>query len=103
MDRSKGESLKIGFDGGIKIEFHSVKVTSDSGLLVYRDLDDALGLFHQVSTVINDLRTGRNIQHDMPTLLRQLIYSCVFRLHPAPRYEIIRHFLRVKNNRCRTA
>jgi len=67
--------MKMGFDGGIKLEFHGAKVTSDGGLLAYRDLDDALGLFDSVSAVFNDKRTGRNIQHDMPTLLRQPIYS----------------------------
>ena len=67
--------MKMGFDGSIKLEFHGTKVTSNSGLLVHRDLDDALGLFDSVSTVFNNKRTGRNIQHDMPTLLRQSIYS----------------------------
>ncbi len=67
--------MKVGFDGGIKLEFHGAKVTSDSGLLAYRDLDDALGLFDSVSVVFTDKRTGRNIQHDIPTLLRQSIYS----------------------------
>jgi len=50
-------------------------VTSDGGLLAYRDLDDALGLFDFVSAVFSDKRTGRNIQHTIPTLLRQSIYS----------------------------
>ena len=67
--------MKLGFDGGIKIEFHGAKVTSDGGLLAYRDLDDALGLFDSVSTNFHDNRTGRNIQHAMPPLLRQSIYS----------------------------
>ena len=63
--------MKMGFDGGIKLEFHGTKVTSNGGFLAHRDLDDALGLFDSVSTVFNDKRTGRNIQHAMPTLLRQ--------------------------------
>ena len=67
--------MKLGFDGGIKIEFHGAKVTSDGGLLLYRDLDDALGLFDSVSANYKDNRTGRNIRHAMPTLLRQSIYS----------------------------
>jgi len=67
--------MKMGFDGGIKLEFHGAKVTSDGGLLAYRDLDDALGLFDSVSTNFNDNRTGRNIQHAMPSMLRQSIYS----------------------------
>ena len=75
MDNAKGESLKVGFDRSIKLKFHGAKVTSDGGLLAYRDLDDALGLFDSVSTVFRDSRTGRNVQHDMTTLLRQSIYS----------------------------
>ncbi len=46
-----GESIKMGFDGRIMLEFHGVKVTSDGGLLAYRDLDNALGLFDSVSAV----------------------------------------------------
>ena len=67
--------MKAGFDGGIKFEFHGAKVTSDGGLLAYRDLDDALGLFDSVSANFHDNRTGQNIQHAMPTLLRQSLYS----------------------------
>jgi hypothetical protein len=67
--------MKLGFDGGIKLEFHGAKVTSDGGLLAYRDLDDALGLFDSVSANFHDNRTGRNIRHAMPTLLRQSVYS----------------------------
>ena len=67
--------MQVGFDGGIKLEFHGAKVTSDGGLLAYRDLDDALGLFDSVSVNFYDNRTGRNIRHAMATLLRQSIYS----------------------------
>ena len=38
--------MKVGFDGGIKLEFHGAKVSSNWGLLAYRDLDYALGLFN---------------------------------------------------------
>ena len=36
----EGESMKVGFDGGIKLEFHGAQVTSDGGLLAYRDLEN---------------------------------------------------------------
>ncbi len=40
-----------------------------------RDLDHAIGLFDSVSVNFHDNRTGRNVQHVVPTLLRQSIYS----------------------------
>ena len=67
--------MKLGFDGGIRLEFHGAKVTSDGGLLAYRDFDNALGLFDSVSVNFHDNRTGRNVQHAVPTLLRQSKYS----------------------------
>ena len=75
MAAPKGESLKVGFDGILRFEFHGAKVTSDAGLLTYRDLDEALGLFDSVPSVFHDSRTGRNIQHDLTALLRQSVYS----------------------------
>jgi len=75
MKYTKGERLNIRFDSKIKLEFHGARLTSDGGLLAYRELDDALGLFELVSTVMNDRRTGRNIQHNMTNLLRQSVYS----------------------------
>ena len=46
-----------------------------AGLLAYRDLDEALGLFDSVPFVFHDSRTGRNIQHHLTALLRQSVYS----------------------------
>jgi len=72
---TKGERLNIRFNRKIKLEFHGARLTSDGGLLAYRELDDALGLFNSASTVMSDKRTGRNIQHDITNLLRQSVYS----------------------------
>jgi len=61
MVQLKGEGIKVGFDSSLRLEFHVSKVTSDAGLIAYRDLDEALGLFESVSKILTDRRTGRNV------------------------------------------
>ena len=41
---AKEPPLRPTFDRRIKLEFHGAKITSDGGLLAYRELDGALEL-----------------------------------------------------------
>ena len=75
MGEARKDALRVGFDRAIKLEFHGSKVTSDAGLLPYRELDEALGLTEWRPTELFDFRTGSNIQHSMTALLRQSVYS----------------------------
>jgi hypothetical protein len=67
--------VRLDFDRPIKLEFHGSTVTSDAGLLAYRELDDALRLISTAAASLHDTRTGQNTQHRLLALLRQLLYS----------------------------
>jgi hypothetical protein len=43
-----------------KLEFHGSRVSSDAGLLAFRELDDALGLTELAGQALAETRTGHN-------------------------------------------
>lgn len=75
MGEARKDAPRLDFDRRLKLEFHGTKVTSDGGLLAYRELDDTLGLTSDVDSQLSDIRTGKNTQHGLAALLRQSIYS----------------------------
>ena len=59
MGERKKYALRVDFDGQMRLECHGANVTSDAGLLAYRELDEALGLTDTVDELgLQDLRTG---------------------------------------------
>ena len=58
MGEARKDALRLDFDRKLKLEFHGTKVTSDAGLLAYRELDEALGLTSAIDSALRDNRTG---------------------------------------------
>ena len=75
MGDCQQSDLRVGFNRLLKLKFLGSQVTTDAGLLAYRELDEALGLTALSADVLQDSRLGRNKQHALLPLLRQSIYS----------------------------
>ena len=69
------DALRLDFDRRLKLKFHGKSVTTDAGLLAYRELDDALGLMGIAGQHLVDRRTGRNGRHDLVGMLRQSVFG----------------------------
>ena len=66
---------RVGFDRRVRLEFHGSKISSDGGLLLFRELDDVLGLHTLAGEYLSDTRTGHNRLHNLVGLLRQSAFG----------------------------
>ena len=79
MENPTGEStdgvLRLDFDRKSTLQFRGSVVTSDAGLLAYRELDAALGLAVMAGEMLADARTGQNGRHALVGLSRQSVFG----------------------------
>jgi hypothetical protein len=66
--------LRLQFDCRLKLEFHGFRITSDAGLLAYRELEDALGLTALAGSMLVNSQTDKNGWRGLVSLLRQSVY-----------------------------
>ena len=79
MDHREGAGFnrddRVDFDRRVRLDFCSTQLSSDGGMLVMRELDDALGLSNLASGALSDSRRGKNTTHRLDGLFRQSVYG----------------------------
>jgi hypothetical protein len=68
-------ALRLDFDRRLMLRFRGSAITSDGGLLAYRELDDVLALTTTGGEILADARTGKNGRHQLVGLLRQSVFG----------------------------
>src|SRR5262249_55943 len=72
---SGSDAVRLDFDRRLMLQFRGSLVTSDAGLLAYRELDDVLGLTEVAGVVLADGRSGKNGRHGLAGLFRQSVFG----------------------------
>src|SRR5262249_5595239 len=87
----ESESDAVRLDFYPMLQVRGSVVTSDAGLLAYRELDDAIGLTVMASDVLADVRTGKNGRHALAGLFRQSVFGRLAGYEDVNDAERLRH------------
>jgi hypothetical protein len=68
-------TIRPDFDRSISIDFQGAKITSDTGFLLMREIDQRFHILSAAASQVDDPRSRRHTDHSLLQLLRQRVYQ----------------------------
>ena len=72
---SKKDALRPDFNRSIMMDFRGAKLSSDTGFLLMRELDQRHNIIAPMADVLDDTRSASHIKHSLEQMIRQRIYQ----------------------------
>jgi hypothetical protein len=72
---SQKEALRPDFNRSIVIDFQGAKISSDTGFLLLREMDERFGVIGPMSDCLEDRRSPVHTKHSLIQMIRQRVYQ----------------------------
>ena len=69
------ETIRPEFDRSIMIDFQGAKITSDTGFLLLREIDERFGILGPIERELEDARSWVHLSHTQSQMVRQRVYK----------------------------
>jgi hypothetical protein len=69
------ETIRPEFNSAIMIDFQGAKITSDTGFLLLREIDDRFGILSPIGSDLEDTRSWVHSKHTQLQMIRQRVYQ----------------------------
>lgn len=68
-------TIRPQFDRAIEMDFQGAKITSDTGLLLLREIDERFGILGPMASGLDDSRSWVHSKHSLLQMVRQRVYQ----------------------------
>ena len=75
MVKSKERQLALNLNRAIMIDFQGAKITSDTGFLLLREIDERFGILGPIESELEDTRSWVHSKHSQLQMARQRVYQ----------------------------
>jgi len=72
---SQKEALRPNFDRSVMIDFRGAKISSDTGFILLREIDECFGVIGPMSGCLEDRRSPVHAKHSLVQMIRQRVYQ----------------------------